>query len=261
MKKTFSALFILLLGSALCAQQRLVDYSSFLTAAERDELVTKGELGSIGTKLEDLSLWRRAPFSPNVLAELSGRPSTIAAECLFLLDRPRAASEAELNRAILKSFTSFSTMKGLLVYSDSLKKMETFIFDSYRVASLEDRRALPDPDPKDLSASLNYALYQKEEQAGAVYSRMSVHASGESTVVTLSNLTELRLFGLRFVGPGNLCTLFIVVPLDDRLVLYGATLANTPHLFGLERMKQKSFFYRMKALASWFETNLEKQTN
>jgi len=230
---------------------------SFLSSSEQKRLIDTGELTSFGSSLNNLPLWRRSPFAAIVSSLILERPSTIAAEGLFFMDKPAAASASELNLKILKSLTAFSTMKGLLVYSASQKKMETFIYDSFRVDSLADRRRIPDPAFSDLPQHNEYTLYQKEEQTGDVYSAMTVDMIGDHVTALLTNLTELDFLGLRLVAPEQLKTLFIILPMGDKIVLYGVTIANTPHLFGLERMKEKSFFYRMKALASWFEGNLK----
>lgn len=239
------------------AQNMVGDNLAFLSSSEQKRLIDTGELTSFGSNLNDLSLWRRTPFADMVRSSIPDKPSTIAAEGLFFMDKPASASAAELDLKILKSLTAFSTMKGLLVYSDSQKKMETFIYDSFRVDTLATRRPMPDPVFNELPSHNEYVLFQKEEQTGDVYSAMTVDLAGDYVKALMTNLTALDFLGFRLVAPEQLNTLFVIMPMGDKIVLYGVTIANTPHLFGLERMKQKSFFYRMKALASWFEGNLK----
>lgn len=271
----------------LAAEPGIREYASFLTADEQRVLLEKGELTNFGSKVSDLSLWSRAPFAAEVSEAVGGLSTSIAAEGLFIIDRPAETSatlgsaqgqtpgastsqgqtpgsaqpapgSSDIEKRILKSFTSFSTMKGLLAYSESKKKMETFIFDSYRIASLQDKAALPDPDIGDVPKQSSWTIYQKEEQAGDMYSRMTVSFIDGRADVTLTNLNDLKAFGIRLVRPEQLKTVFVVVPLGDKIALYGLTVANTPRFFGLERIKEKSFFNRMKALASWFQGNLAK---
>ncbi|HNY20881.1 MAG TPA: hypothetical protein PKO22_01900 [Treponemataceae bacterium] len=251
----FIAAFACVLAPAF-AEQNAHDYTVFLSKEDQSTLFEKGELTGFASRLANLTLWRSVPFAAEVREACPDGPSTIAAEALFLIDRPVSTDAADLDRKILKSFTSFSTMKGLLAYSDSKKKMETFIFDSYRVNSLTDRQAMSDPDIADAPNQSSYTIYQKEEQTGDVYSSMNIGLMGGYDIVTLTNLTELKFLGLRLVAPQELRTVFVVVPLGDKIALYGVTVANTPSFFGLERLKEKSFFYRMKALASWFQGNL-----
>lgn len=251
----------------LASEPGLREYSSFLTDEEQRVLLEKGELTNFGSKPSDLSLWRRAPFATDVGAAVDGLSTSIAAEGLFVIDRPTdlplsqdpaVSGSSGLEKRILKSFTAFSTMKGLLAYSESKKKMETFIFDSYRITSLQDKSALPDPDIGEVPRQSSWTIYQKEEQAGDMYSRMTVSFIDGRADVILTNLNDLKAFGIRLVRPEELRTIFVVVPLGDKIALYGITVANTPRFFGLERIKEKSFFNRMKALASWFQGNLAK---
>lgn len=270
-------------SAPLAAEPGIREYASFLTADEQRVLLEKGELTNFGSKVSDLSLWSRAPFAAEISEAVGGLSTSIAAEGLFIIDRPAelsamqgsaatqgqtpgastsqgqpAPGSSDIEKRILKSFTSFSTMKGLLAYSESKKKMETFIFDSYRIASLQDKAALPDPDIGDVPKQSSWTIYQKEEQAGDMYSRMTVSFIDGRADVTLTNLNDLKAFGIRLVRPEQLKTIFVVVPLGDKIALYGLTVANTPRFFGLERIKEKSFFNRMKALASWFQGNLAK---
>lgn len=247
------------LAMPVIAQSWIHDNMPYLSASEQQHLIDAGELTGLGASLKDLTVWRSLPFADSVLTSIADGPGTIAAEALFILDRPPAVTTAELDLKIANSLTAFSTMKGLLVYSDSQKKMETFIFDSFRVDSLATRHPLADPAYSIAPQHGEYTLYQKEEQTGDVYSTMTIDVSDNRVEAMLTNLTDLDFLGLRLVAPGQLKTLFVVMPTGGKIVLYGVTVANTPHLFGLERIKQKSFFYRMKALASWFGNNLKSQ--
>lgn len=244
-----------MVGSAV-AQGSAADYLGFLPQDARTELLAKGTIGDMGGKLDDLAFWRSSPIASEIGAAFAGRESTITGESWFVLPKPSYGSEAERDLKIFKSFTTFSTMKGLLVYSESLKKMETFIYDSYRVDSLELKKPLPDPIETKAPAQASYLLYQKEEQTGDVYSEMSFVSRGSYFEVTLTNLTPMKYLFLTLVQPHELKTVFYLIPADDKLLLYSATLARTPTFLGLEKLKRSSFFNRMKALASWIQLNI-----
>jgi len=234
------------------------DYLAFLSDAEKSSLASSGDVRNFGAKMDDLSLWKRAPFGASVAMALGSRQSTIAAESLFLVDLPKDAG-APLDLSVLRAFTAFSTMKGLQVYSASLKRMETFIYDSWRVDSLEAKNALPDPVFSSAPSGYDCLIFQKEEQTGAIYSTLHFERQDGFYLLTLENLTELRYLFFTLVAPRDLKTLFVIVPTSDKLVVYCATVAKTPSFLGLERLKQSSFFYRMKALASWFAGNLSRE--
>jgi hypothetical protein len=257
--KLFGVLLFSLSGLVAFGQDSTTEYLRFLSPNDLGKLVQSGSLTYFGVTVQDLPIWKNAPFSDLVRTALGKNKSSIASESLFLLDRPAAASKEEMGLKVFKAFTSFDAMKGLMVYSESKKGMETFIFDSHRVDSLSDPHALPDPEASSLPPHVEYTLYQKEEQFKNVYSRFAFDAGDSWYAVSLVNLTPLRYMLITLVPPEQLRTMFIIVPLQDKLVVYGITSANTPRLFGLERSKQSSFSNRMKALVSWFSTNLSTQ--
>jgi hypothetical protein len=257
MKQILAFLLIVILsGVPLFCQESAEDYLHFLSAADRETLEKSGNLTNFGITIKDLPFWESMPFADQVRSSAEKSESSIASESLFLLDKPEAGSRAELDAKVFKAFSSFSTMKGLLVYSESKKGMETFIFDSHRVDGIATARALPDPDSVSVPTHAEYFMYQKEEQFKDVYSRFTFDIKDDWDQVSLVNLTPMRYLFITLVPSERLHTTFIIVPLKDKLLVYGLTFAGTPKLFGLERSKQSSFSNRMKALVSWFSTNL-----
>jgi hypothetical protein len=259
MKRVAAAVALAFVCLAGFAQRTASSYLGFLDEAERSALASTGEVTGFGSKATDLDIWQKAPFAEALRAVLPAGRSTIAAEGLFLVDLPAGATGRDLDRRVLAAFTAFSSMKGLQVYSASLRKMETFIYDSWRVDSLETKARLPDPYPDPAVRHVEYLMYQKEEQTGDVYSLMSVDLRDGYYLVTLNNLTELRWFFVSLVAPKELKTVFVVVPTEDKIVMYGITVANTLRLLGLENAKRSSFFYRMKSLEGWFAGNLARR--
>lgn len=258
MKRYVLITLVALVGLSVFALPDSAGYLSFLSDRERQELAAAGEITRFGSAPGDLPLWQRAPFSDAVRSALGGTRSTLASEGLFLVDLPPARVQDDLSLRMVRAFTAFSTMKGLQVYSASLGKMETFIYDSCRIGSLEKKDPLPDPVFGSAPGHAEFLIYQKEEQTGAVYSAMSFDARDGYCMVRLNNLTALRYLFFTLVAPRDLTTLFIMVPTSDKVVLYGVTVARTPQFLGIERTKQSSFFNRMKALASWFSANLAR---
>jgi hypothetical protein len=240
------------------AQQSAAEYLSFLPAADRDNLFQKGELHNIGDKPADLPIWKNSPFAADVNALAQSLDVSVAAESLFLIDRPQASEDKDLGLKIFKSFTAFTTMKGLQVFSESLQKMETFIYDSYRVASLQDTRPLPDPVADAVPAEARYVVYEKEEQTGDMYNDFSFRSRAGWYQVDLVNLANINFAIFTLVSEKKLHTSFFIVPTADKIVVYAITLADTMRFLGIEKAKQKSFFNRMTALGSWFSANLSR---
>jgi len=235
------------------------DYLSFLPPEGADRLFASGELTNIAGNIKDLPLWQKSPFSNEIGTPLQGFESTIAAEGFFLIDAPAVPRE-ELDRKIFSSFTAFSSLKGLQVYSVSKGHMETFLFDASLVDPADHSRRLPDVVVTEVPTSSDYVVYEKEEQTGDSYARFhfDFDTSNDTFAVAVTNLTNMNYLFFTLVDPGNLRTYFFVAPCEDRLVLYGLTAVKTGHFFGLERVKEKSFYYRMRALVSWFESNMKQ---
>jgi hypothetical protein len=234
------------------------DYLSFLTDEEMKTLTTSGELMSSKGTAAELPLWQKSPFSEKIRAATKGMDSTLAAEGIYLIDAP-ALPRDELDLRIFRAFTAFTSMKGLEAMSVSKGHMETFIFDASLVDPADRSKRLPDPSVESVPARATYDVYEKEEQTGDSYVRFQVDFDAASDIfaVSLTNLTDMKYLIFTLVTPGHLHTYFYVVPCQDKLVLYGLTVAETAHLFGLEKVKIKSFYNRMKALVTWFAANVK----
>ena len=249
---------VLTVGS-LYGQVSAQEYLRFLSTQDLQTVVRDGSLVVFGDKLKDLRLWKHSPFADTVQTADRGIDTSLVAECLFLVDRPATKDDHELAVKIFKSFTAFTNLKGLQVYSSSQHKMETFIFESYRVDGLQNPKPLPNPDPADLSQGGHYRIYQKEEQTGDMYNDFTFTSHGSWYEVTISNLANINFGVFTLVGVGKLRTAYYVVPTKDKLVVYGINMADTLRFLGLETTKRDSFSNRMKALETWFAANLKNQ--
>jgi hypothetical protein len=235
------------------------DYLSFLPQEGLDKLYSSGELTNIAGNINELPLWQKSPLADAIRAKVKGLDSTVSAEGFFLIDKPNVAPE-DLDPKIFNAFTAFSTLKGLQVYSVSQGHMETFFFDASLVDPANRSQRLQDTIVTTVPVQAEYVVYEKEEKTGESFAKFNFDYDKENDTfaVAVTNLTGINWLIFTLVKPGNLKTLFYVVPCQDRLILYGLTMAGTDHLFGLERTKQKSFYYRMRALVSWFSDNVKK---
>ena len=235
------------------------DYLSFLPPEGLDRLYSSGEITNIAGTMDELPLWQKSPFADSIKAALQGFDSTIAAEGFFLIDLPNVPPDG-LDPRIFNSFTAFSTLKGLQVYSVSQGKMETFLFDASLVDSADHTRRLQDQPVTVVPAQADFVVYEKEEQTGDSYAKfhLDFDQANDSFSIAVTNLTKMNYLFFTLVDPGNLHTFFFVVPCQDRIVLYGLTAVKTGHFLGLEKAKEKSFYYRMKALVSWFASSVRQ---
>jgi hypothetical protein len=242
-------------GGGLAAETA-ASFLGFLSAPQRDALLAKGSLTDAGRGLDELALWRGAPFETALKAAVAGRTCTLAAESWSVLDLPPAADADSLNLAVFKAFTAFSSMKGLRTRSAIFDGTEPFMVDSRRVAAAGDMARLPDPSDARAPDRATYVLYGKEALVGEVWYELRFASSEAWSEISLTNLTPVKSLLMTLVKPRELLTLFFVAPTSDRLLLYGLTLAQTPVVPGAVGIERRSLANRMMALAAWFKGNL-----
>jgi hypothetical protein len=229
-------------------------YFGFLTAADRDTLLAKNELTAPGTDAAQLPFGVKAPFADEIKAGLTVKEPTVAIEGFFLFPRPVGDVELPLYNAV----NAVGSMEGLEYYSVSEKKMDKLILASYRVVGVDKPTKVPDPVFAAVPPYQKAVVFQKDNRLGDGLSELTWKALGGGTVVvTFKNLQTLNYGILPLVEPGNLQMLFVVVPLTDKVAVYGVMEGKTGQFFGLEKTKDESFRNRMRALASWLGTRIK----
>jgi len=249
---------LILVGSLAFADPALDSALSFLAPADSAALMKDQSLTVFSDRFENLRLWKGGPFEQAVKTLFAHRDSTLAAEALFVIPVTLPKDPVGRDLVIEKAMTSVSTMKGLQVYSISLKRMETFIFDAYRTQTTDKASRLPDWDVQANAGPVSFVMYQKEEQTGESFARYTFTKEPGWFNVTQTNLTTLSYSIVPLVSPGMLLTSVYVVPFENTLLVYGVTVAKTFSLFGWERSKTASLYTRMSALVTWFSNNLRQ---
>jgi hypothetical protein len=223
-------------------------YFAFLGASDRQTLLAKNELTAVGQDVAALPLGVKAPFASEVSSGLTVVKPTLAIEGFFLYPRP----SGDLTLPLYNAVNSLASMEGLQYYSVSQKKMETLILASYRVTGTDKPQKVADPVFTAVPPFQKAVVFQKDNRLGDGLSEVTWKAlPGGAVVLTLKNLQTLNYGILPLVEPGNLQMVFVVVPLADRVAVYGALDGKTASLFGLEKSKDESFRNRMRALAGW----------
>lgn len=247
--------YLVVFTSALPAQAPQPDastYFSFLNATDRKTLFDQGELTASGSSASGLPLGTKAPFAPQVRSGLTVTASTVAIEGFFLFNRPR-----DVDLALYNAVNAVASMEGLEYYSVSRQRYEPLILQSWRVESLQRPNKVADPVFTVVPAVQTAVIFQKDNKLGSGYSELTWRKGEGTIVITLKNLQTLNYGILPLVEPGNLQMLFVVVPLADKVAVYGVMEAKTAQLFGLERSKDESFRNRMRALASWLGQRIQ----
>jgi hypothetical protein len=242
-----SALWWVPAATAETPAQDTASYFSFLTPADRETLVTKGELTASGEAFSKLPFGPRAPFAPVLNSEFTVASPTVAQEGLYLFARP--AGDALLK--VYNALNAVSSMAGVQYYSLSQKKMETLILASWRVDSVDKPAQLPDLTFTSVPASQKVLVFQKDNRLGDGFSELTYKAIPGGLSLTMKNASELKYLFLPLVAPGNLQMVFVILPLADKVVVYAALQVKTASLLGLEHSKDENFRNRMRALAGW----------
>lgn len=224
------------------------DYLSFLGASDRRTLLSQNELTGFADTLAALPGGRQAPFFGQIGSTVKVAHPTLAVEGFFLFSRPAGLSDLKLYNAV----QAVSTMEGLQYYSVTRKQWETLILGSWRVSPSNHEQKLSDPVFSSIPSYQSAVIFQKDNKTGDGHSELTWRAGEKGSIlITFSNLDRLTWGILPLVEPGNMQMAFEVVPLQDKILVYGVLVGETAKLFGLEKSKNESFRNRMRALASW----------
>lgn len=245
------SIFLSLLPLPLLQAAPSSDGLAFLGSEDRLAVLRDRELVIYGQGLSDLRLWKSAPFAQAVAEGYAGKETSIAVEGLFLTEIPASLRGPDLPIRLFNSLNAVSSMEGLLYYSVTRQKTEPLILSSWRVASMAGGQRLPDQSFSVPPASLTTVVFQKDNRMGDGYTELKYQFSTEQIVLTLTNLTTMSYGFLPLVDPKGMTITFVVRPLEDHVLVYAVSGVKTVSLFGLEKGKEQSFFYRMKALAGW----------
>lgn len=184
-----------------------------------------------------------------------------------------AARDEELALRIFRAFTAFSTMKGLKAKSAIFPGDEDFILDSSRVEAVPPAtassggavkpgaakwRRLADPVVDRAPDAATFTLYGRDFLAGDVYYELRFVAEVGWYRITLMNLVTMRSLLLPLADPGDLLTVFYILPAGDEVLLFGLTAAKTPLVPGTVGLERTMLANRMIAIGKWFAGNLAR---
>jgi len=238
--------------SAQSAPPQAAAYFSFLTSADRQTLLDKGELTASGDEVSKLPYGPKAPFAGVLASEFSVAGSTVAQEGLYLVAKPSGDALLKVYNAL----NAVASMEGLQYYSMSQKKMETLILASWRVESPDKPAKLPDPTFTAVPPLQRVVVFQKDNRLGDGYTELLYKAIPGGLSLTMKNLGELKYLFLPLVATGELQMVFVVVPLADKVAVYAALEVKTAKLMGLEHSKDENFRNRLRALAGWLSQRI-----
>ena len=70
------------------------------------------------------------------------------------------------------------------------------------------------------------------------------------------NKTKMKYKFIPMVKPEKMSINLFILPMEDGLLFYGVSAAETTSFLGLERSNKESFYNRIKAMYNWFSDQL-----
>jgi hypothetical protein len=150
----------------------------------------------------------------------------------------------ELSNVLLK----VSGMEGLEYFSASRNRMRLLFEESYRLA--DDEQAA-DLQISSLPAKVNFEIFQKDLSFGKNVHSVELEASENALVFTIQNQTQMWYGMIPAIGPGGLEMVFMLVPVEEGILLYGNASVRTAPIPGLKNKATDSFSNRLQAILGW----------
>jgi len=238
-----------------------------LTAAEAQTLATTGNVtsdysGSIQARLAPSFAGKSA-----MIESLASTNATVGIELLFQAPiPPKFRARTDFWLQIYNIMRSISTLKGIEYYSDDRNAMRTFYYDAYVIPNptfVNDR--LPDPLVTSIPAESSIYSYHKDSTFGDYAMKITYTSdpgSGNPTFVrmAMTNETQMTYSIFPIVQPRHMQMDLVAIPRGNTMFFYGNFVVNTLTLFGLRDRVDSSFINRVKALYTWFSSEVKAHT-
>ena len=263
---------VILLASVFCGGEAaalpgLADVLPSLSPDDEMQLLEKGQFLRFHGKGFSPGLLPNTGLTASAARRIIGSDLNIGMEGLFftaLEELPpayAAMDEAERRLRIYNILRSVSTLEGLEYYSASRGKMRLLFEESWAVAdAARPRAALADPLVKSIPAKDSIIIHQKDKTFASNRSTMRFRAEGQVFAAEIVNITPMRYKGLiRVADPGNMQTHFIIVPVREGIVIYGAIAARTRDVRAFVERARNSFTNRVIALTGWYRSRLGEE--
>lgn len=222
-----------------------------LSSAERAELL---EEEMIQAYTEDsgiqFRLMPQSTMSADVRRGFRSIDPNVVNEVLFLLPRPDVPDD-ELMLFLSNKLRAISELSGVTYISGRANEPRVLFDDVYRIASLDNKRRLPDPLAQTLVPEEDIHLHLEDSNFGRSYFRATYLAAPDAVAMGMSNAESLTYI-FPVIGPERLRFQLFAMPVDDYLLLYGVVGVEISGF--LRRMIdiESSFRRRIDALGGWF---------
>jgi len=256
MNKLTGILLLLILSTFnITAEENII---GFLSPAEKEQLYSEGEISRYFFDEELPSYLFNTEFDKDLLEEISRLHITIGVESLYFLKYSNnIAKENTSMISIYNTLLSVKTMKGIEYYSQSRKKMRTLYTESFAVKDMDNIEPLEDPVYKSIPQALTRFLLQTDKTFGENIYKAVYKYNGNTIWINMINETKMKYKFIPMLKPEKMNVNLFITSVDDGLLFYGVTVAETSSFLGLAKSKKESFYNRIKAMFTWFSDQLE----
>ena len=224
------------------------------------ELERSGTVRRVFRGLDGLALFPRLPMAAEAGRRIAALDPTIGVEMLTAYKPPAGPSGGD-PKTIYNALHSVSTLKGIEYFSASRGRLRTFFYDAAFVDAADSDVRLPDPvraaAPGDGLVERLHAVFE-DSTFGRYAADVSYESRASHFSLSFENAGPIRKMLVPVVSSGQLVSTVVVIPADDRIVLYAFSCVRAFNLFGMvERRGEDSFTNRLVALLSWFRATYE----
>lgn len=228
-----------------------------IRSEELDQLLTSGELVNMYGSPDRPRL---APvFLSEVRQDINRLDPGLGVEVLVLLDQPNGGQPSTLQT--YETLHAISTMAGIEYYSASRGYMRTLFHESYVIDDPDERNRVPDPQFDSVPPVDTVHVFQRDSSFGKNVYELRYRTEGDAILLSMTNLTRMLYRGIvPALGPERLRMHIAVVPVGDKVLLYGSSGADSINALGMEERARNSFYNRIVALHSWYLDQVASRT-
>jgi hypothetical protein len=230
------------------------------SASECDALMQTGEITRLQEDGFSSLLLPDRELAGKVLQDFKKLQPAFLVETLYVIPVQKGIAQGEDFRLkIYNILHKIDTMKGLQYWSASNERFQTMFNDAYVIANPDSEKPLPNPQAVSIPAYDKIYVYQDDARFGEnTYETVYRYYQAGRFRVSMKNLTRLFYGFLPIVQRENLLLDMVVFSGEDYLVFYGCIGADVFSVFGMQDRLLPSFSNRIRALFSWFNSNMER---
>jgi hypothetical protein len=257
MKKKAVAIIMLILSGYFLYADGLKNFEDVLSAQILQNLSQYGELKNTFDDKVHLRYFPDVKLREVIKKQIKQLKPIFGIEVLLTYKMKEKDFSAEKQRlALYNILRSISTLKGIQYYSQSRGRMRIMFHDAYIVDSPDTKKKLPDRLVDIIPAYSTLYIYQDDSSFGQNIFETVYYAEDGYFLMKMENLTKIWYGIIPLIDPHHLNYIIFIYPKGDTILFYSVVCVNAFNLFGIAESRTASFYNRIKALYTWFLSQL-----